>query len=243
VRRVLPFAILAACLVVGVLPALAANQAVAIRDFSFTPVKVAVLPGESVSWEGHTTYPHSVHFDGELDPIAPVSSNYTATRQFPTEGQFTYHCGVHSYMKGTVYVNQTGTVPPDPTVSPTASPSPSASPTSSPGSGGSGGTPGGGGPTSGPSPAGSTVTVSSFGARAMVGRRGVKLTLRLGADAAVPVRGTLRRRGKRVRSFTLRARPGRHTVRLPGKRLKPGRYTLTLRAGDLKRVVRFRVRR
>jgi hypothetical protein len=57
------------------------------------------------------------------------------------------------------------------------------------------------------------------------------------------VRGTLRRGSKRVRSFTLRVRPGRHTVRLPGKRLKPGRYTLTLRAGDLKRVVRFRVRR
>ena len=78
--------------------------------------------------------------------------------------------------------------------------------------------------------------------RAAVRRRGVFLTFRLGADTAVRVRGTLRRGGKRVRSVSLLARPGRHRVRLPGKRLKPGRYTLALRAGDLRRTVRFRVR-
>jgi plastocyanin len=239
VRRALPFAILAACLVIGVLPALAANQSVTIRDYSFTPAKVAVLPGESVSWSGHTTFGHSVHFDDQVDALAPPSKDYAATRQFPAEGEFTYHCGIHSFMKGTVFVNSTGTVPPDPTASPTPSPSPSASPTSSPGSGGSGGTPGGGGPTSGPSPTGATVPV--FRAKAVVRGRRVRLTIRL--DAAVRVRGTLRRAGKRVRTFTLRGRPGEHTLRLPGKKLKPGRYTLTLRAGDLKRVVRFRVRR
>ena len=75
------------------------------------------------------------------------------------------------------------------------------------------------------------------------GRRGVFLTLTLGAEKAVRVRGTLRRGKKRVRGVTLRVRPGRHRVRLPGKALKPGRYSLTLRAGDLKRTVRFRVRR
>jgi hypothetical protein len=32
-------------------------------------------------------------------------------------------------------------------------------------------------------------------------------------------------------------------VRLPGRALKAGRYALTLRAGGLSRVVRFRVRR
>ena len=42
--------------------------------------------------------------------------------------------------------------------------------------------------------------------------------------------------------MTLLGRPGKHKLRLPGRRLKPGRYTLTLKAGDVKRVVRFRVR-
>ena len=56
------------------------------------------------------------------------------------------------------------------------------------------------------------------------------------------MRGTLRRGKRRVRSVTLRVRPGRQRVRLPGRALKPGRYALTLRAGELTRVVRFRVR-
>ena len=57
------------------------------------------------------------------------------------------------------------------------------------------------------------------------------------------MRGTLRRGSRRVRTFTLTGRPGRQRVRLPGRALKPGRYALTLRAGELSRVVRFRVRR
>ena len=85
--------------------------------------------------------------------------------------------------------------------------------------------------------------VSSFRVRASIRRRGVVLTVRLGASEAVRVRGTLRRGTRRVRGVTLRVRPGRHKVRLPGKALKPGRYSLTLRAGDLKRTVRFRIRR
>jgi hypothetical protein len=234
VRRLLPFAILGGCLGVGVLPALAANQSVAIHDFTFAPRAVAVLPGESVSWQADGSYRHSVHFAGE--PPGTPSVNYQRTKTFPTAGEYRYVCEVHAYMQGTVYVNSTGTVPtPSPTASPTASPTPS------PGSGGSGGTPGGGGPASGPSPAGTPV--SSFRLRAGVRKRKVFLTLTVGADEAVRVRGTLRRGSKRVRGVSLRARPGRHRVRLPGKALKPGRYTLTLRAGDLRRTVRFRVRR
>ena len=241
-RRLIPFAILGACLGVGVLPALAANQLVAIHDSYFEPASVAVKPGESVSWQADGAAQHSVKFENEAELAAP-SRTFSASKQFPAAGVYSYVCGVHAYMHGTVYVNASGTVPqPSPTSTPTSSPT--TSPTSSPGSGGSGGTPGGGGSTSGPSPAGNTPpVVSAFGVRARSGRRGVFLTVRLGADRAVRVRGTLRRGRKRVRSVSLLARPGRHRVKLPGKALKPGRYALTLRAGDLKRTARFRVRR
>jgi hypothetical protein len=243
VRRLVPFAILGGCLGVGVLPALAADQSVAIHDFEFAPDPVAVIPGESVNWQADGAFPHNVHFEDEA-ALGPPDVDFSASKQFPTEGEYRYFCDQHGFMRGTVYVNSTGTVP-DPTPSPTTSPtaSPTASPTSSPGSGGSGGTPGGGGSTSGPSPAGSTTApVSAFRLRARVRNGRVTLTLTVRADVAVRVRGTLRRGKKRVRSVTLRARPGRHRVRLPGKALKPGRYTLTLRAGDLRRTVRFRVR-
>jgi hypothetical protein len=227
-----------------VLPALGANGSVTIRNGSFIPSRVAVLPGEFVTWTaepGYLSPMHNVHFDGEPNPLGPPSTTFSESRRFDTEGTYTYHCDVHPLtMKGTVYVNTTGTVPAS---SPTGSPT--ASPTSSPGSGGSGGgaTPGGGGSTSDPPSPGSTAPVSSFRVRATVRARRVFITLTLGARGAVRVRGTLRRGTRRVRRVTLLARPGRHKVRLPGKALARGRYSLTLRAGELKRTVRFRVRR
>jgi Copper binding proteins, plastocyanin/azurin family len=249
VRRALPFAVVAGCLAVGVLPAFAADGFVSIRDFSFSPRNVAVLPGETVTWGASgTAYAHNVHFDGEIAPVGPPSMSFSGSKEFPGEGQFTYYCDNHDTMRGTVYVNSTGTVPATPTASPTASPT--ATPTRPPGGGG--GTPGGGSP-GGTTPGGTTAPVTSFRARATKSRfctrrsarckrPGVFLTLDIAASEAVRVRGTLRRGSRRVRTVTLTGRPGRHRVRLPGRALKPGRYALTLRAGALSRVVRFRVR-
>jgi hypothetical protein len=214
-------------LVVGVLPALAADQSVAIHDFRYAPANVAVKPGETVTWKADGYYMHSVHLDGEATGIGTPSTKYTATRTFTEEGKVGYHCDVHASMHGYVYVNQTGTVPPPPatpTPTPTGSESPTPTPSSSPG-----------GTTSAP--------VFSFRAKASVRARKVFVTLTLGGDKAVRVRGTLKRGSKRVRRVSLLARPGRHKLRLPGKRTEAGRYTLTLTAGDLRRVVRFRVRR
>jgi plastocyanin len=252
VRRAIPFAILAACLGVGVLPALAADRTVGIRDYAFSPSRVAVMPGESVSWQAEPGYAgalHNVHFDGDADPLGPASQTFSATRQFDTEGAFTYHCDIHpSLMHGTVYVNPTGTVPPAPTASPTPTPStsPSPSPTASPSPGGD--------PSPGPTTTGgSGATVTSFRARAAHSRfctsrsaackqPGVFLLIKLRASQPVRVRGTLRRGSRRVRAVSLRVRPGRRRVRLPGPRLRPGSYALTLRAGAITRRVRFAVR-
>jgi hypothetical protein len=228
VRRALPFAILGACLLVGVLPALAADQSVAIHDFRYAPASVAVKPGETVTWRADGYYRHSVHFDAEATGIGTPSSKYTASRTFPDAGKFAYHCDVHASMHGVVYVNQSGTVPVPP-ATPTPTPTgtaggPTPTPSSMPGGGGS-------------------APASSFRAKASVRKRKVFLTLTVGGDKALRVRGTLKRGSKRVRRVSLLARPGRHKLRLPGKGLKPGRYTLTLKSGGLRRVVRFRVRR
>ena len=222
-RRALPFAILGACLVVGVLPALAADQSVAIHDFRYAPASVAVKPGETVTWRADGYYMHSVHFDGEATGIGTPSSKYTASRTFPDEGKFAYHCDVHATMHGVVYVNQSGTVP-----APPATPTPDADrdrrePDAHPFLHARRG--------------GSATPLSSFRAKASVRKRKVFLTLTVGGDKALRVRGTLKRGSKRVRRVSLLARPGRHKLRLPGKRLKPGRYTLTLKAGDLRRIV------
>lgn len=240
-RRLLPFGLLGACLAVGVLPALATDRSVSIRDFAFTPSNVAVTPGGTVSWATELgSSMHNVHFDDQATAFGPASSDFSASRTFDQEETYTYHCDVHPLMRGTVYVNATGTVPtpsttPSSTPSPSASPTPSGQPPTSPSP-----SPGGGG---GGSAGSTTAPVTSFRVTAASGRRGVFLTLRLGAGAAARVRGTLRRGARRVRRVTLLARPGRHRLKLPGRRLAPGHYKLTLKAGDLTRTVRFRVRR
>ena len=255
VRRAIPFAILAGCLGVGVLPALAADRGVGIRDYAFSPSRVAVLPGESVTWAAEPGYSganHNVHLEGEVDPLGPPSTSFTATRRFDTEGEFKYFCDVHKGlgMRGTVFVNATGTVPaPTVTPAPTGSPTPTPTPTP-PGTP----APGGGSPYPAPTTGGGAgATVRSFTARrarsrfctsrsASCRKPGVFLLIDLRAAGPVRVRGTLRRGAKRVRAVSLRVRPGSRRVRLPGPRLRPSRYVLTLRAGAITRRVRFAVR-
>ena len=160
-------------------------------------------------------------------------------------------------MRGTVFVNASGTVPtPSATASPTASPTaaPTGSPTPAPSGSPAPGSPGQPVPTTGAgSTGGSGATVSSFRARAARSRfctrrsatcrkPGVFLLIDLRASEPVRLRGTLKRGSRRVRAVSIRVRPGSRRVRLPGRRLKAGRYTLTLRAGDITRRVRFRVR-
>ena len=135
-------------------------------------------------------------------------------------------------MHGTVYVNPTGTVArrrrprrrPRPTGDrrePDAHPAP-------------------------PRPAGggSAAPLSSFRAKASVRKRKVFLTLTVGGDkAAAGARDAQAREQARAPRRACSRGPGATSSACRARRLKPGRYTLTLKAGDLRRVVHFRVRR
>lgn len=102
-------------------PAVAANQSVGVRDDFFDRSKVAVKPGESVTWNHPATgEPHNVHFDDGpfTDPATPLASPWTATRTFANAGTYSYYCQNHGLnMSGTVYVNDLGDVPPAATFS------------------------------------------------------------------------------------------------------------------------------
>jgi len=111
--------LVAALVVVGAAPALAANQAVSVENNFFTPNRVGVMPGESVTWtRSGNGNPHNVTFDdGTYSPAAPNSGPWTATRTFTTDGAYRFYCEVHggpggSGMSGIVYVNATGSLPP-----------------------------------------------------------------------------------------------------------------------------------
>lgn len=251
-RRGLLGSILGGCLIVGVLPALAADQGVTVADTSFTPRDVAVQPGQKVTWtKASTAAQHNVHFDGEAALIAQTTSAFTVEKTFPAAGEFRYSCDVHPIqMRGTVFVNDTGTVPTaTPTVSPTATPTSTAPPGSTPQP-----------PGATPGPTATGVVVSSFAAKAARAsfcakrsrtcrRPGVVLSLQLDATDSVRVTGTLRRgppKGGSLRRFgtvTFALAPGARRLRLPvRRRLTSGRYVLELKAGALAQRVKFRVR-
>ena len=116
----------AALATVGLGSAGAANRTVTVRDNVFVPSKVAVKPGESVTWSnpgptGQSSNAHNVHFDDGTysQPAIALQGPWSVARTFSTNGTHSYHCHEHvgSGMTGVVVVNDLGTFPPVPTLS------------------------------------------------------------------------------------------------------------------------------
>ena len=86
-------------------PAAGAVSAVGIANFSFTPATITVAVGTTVTWANADTTGHTVTADDgsfKSDTLAPGA---TFNHTFATAGTFTYHCAIHSSMKGTVTVH------------------------------------------------------------------------------------------------------------------------------------------
>jgi plastocyanin len=76
---------------------------VGIANFAFNPTSVTVAVGGTVTWANADTTVHTVTFDAGPD-CGRLNTGGTVTRTFDTAGTFTYHCAIHSSMKGTVVV-------------------------------------------------------------------------------------------------------------------------------------------
>lgn len=127
VRRLLTICLLAVTPVALLaVPAQAANQTVVVGHEEFVPPRVAVKPGESVTWDhtiGHDHDQHNVTFeDGSYrEPNPPQGPGWVRTRTFAANtpaGAYPYYCEVHGApggvgMSGVVYVNPAGSVPPE----------------------------------------------------------------------------------------------------------------------------------
>ncbi|MFL5846606.1 MAG: plastocyanin/azurin family copper-binding protein [Solirubrobacteraceae bacterium] len=86
-------------------------QVVAISEFAYAPQKVTVVAGDYVFWEwkGPDTNHTVTSDDGQGFAFdSPGGSDHKVddrwSLQFTKPGTFTYHCRVHSFMKGTVVV-------------------------------------------------------------------------------------------------------------------------------------------
>lgn len=116
------FGVLVAMLVAGAATASGANQQVTLGHDVFVPSRVAVAPGESVTWTNpDSAEEHNVHFEDQsfIAPSPPAVGPWTRVRTFASEppGAYRYYCEIHGGpggigMSGIVYVNSSGTVPP-----------------------------------------------------------------------------------------------------------------------------------
>jgi plastocyanin len=220
------------------LPALAADSTtITAQNTLFDPKTVTIDPGETVTFD-NVGGMHNFDFGpGQAYPAVPTDStdpvwNTPLKRTFDTPGTYNFHCDQHGIMTGKVIVR-------DPSATPVPTPSPTPTPSSTPDPGN--------GPPPGTQP---TLAIRSLRVRAAKfctsrsrACRHPGIAVRIDLTVASHVRGTLkrgRRKAGKVDLGTVAAGP--RTVRF-GRRLKPGNYTLLLRAGTLPpRTLRFKVR-
>lgn len=80
---------------------------VQISNFAFSPATVHVAAGSSVIWTNKDSTPHNIASDTDAWAVSPsFGTDGHYTRVFAKPGKYAYHCGLHSFMRGTVIVSK-----------------------------------------------------------------------------------------------------------------------------------------
>jgi plastocyanin len=77
---------------------------VAISGFSFSPGSVTVAKGGTVTWVNNDGEAHSVVVSSTSQRTPTLQKGKSARLSFKNAGSFSYVCGIHSSMTGTVVV-------------------------------------------------------------------------------------------------------------------------------------------
>ena len=105
---------------------LAADHAVAISGFSFSPASITITTGDTVTWTNSDAQAHTATADDSSFDTGAITNGSSATVTFAMAGTFAYHCSIHPQMTGTVTVQDAAA--PTPTPAPTSPPAPGATP-------------------------------------------------------------------------------------------------------------------
>lgn len=95
----------------------------------WSPEQEAIKPTKTIDFVNANGIPHGIRWTGGPAslpkctgvPINSSSSSWSGSCTFEEEGTYTFECTVHPVMKGTIYVNATGTIPPPPPTATTES--------------------------------------------------------------------------------------------------------------------------
>jgi len=99
-------AALAIAMGVTAAPVLAADAAVTIEGFAFSPQSVTVNVGDSVTWTNNDGATHTA--TGSGFDTGNIAGGASQSVTFQSAGTFAYSCSIHPTMTGTVVVRSAG---------------------------------------------------------------------------------------------------------------------------------------
>lgn len=82
----------------------AAETAVKIDNFSFSPSTVAVPVGSTVRWTNHDDVPHNVVNDDKSIKSKTLDTDENFSYTFTKPGTYSYFCSIHPRMTGKIVV-------------------------------------------------------------------------------------------------------------------------------------------
>lgn len=82
----------------------ASDGGVQIANFAFGPASLTVSRGATVTWTNTDTFDHTVVASDQAFRSDNIGQGVTFEQTFDTAGEFTYVCGIHPSMKGTIIV-------------------------------------------------------------------------------------------------------------------------------------------
>ncbi|MFF5549657.1 cupredoxin domain-containing protein [Streptomyces olivaceoviridis] len=84
------------------------GDAVAIKNFAFSPAKLEIKVGTTVTWTNQDTDAHTVTSTGSGGPLlsAALATHATYRHTFTKPGTYAYLCTIHPFMTATVEVTR-----------------------------------------------------------------------------------------------------------------------------------------
>lgn len=83
-----------------------ANTAIAITNFSFQPADITIKTGTTITFTNNDSAPHTITADDASFDSGRLATGATFEHTFTQIGKVSYHCAIHSSMRGTITVTQ-----------------------------------------------------------------------------------------------------------------------------------------
>ena len=75
-----------------------------IKNFAFSPEPVTAKVGDVIGWTNGDNVGHTVTLDDGTCTTDTIASTTTGALAFSAPGTYTYHCSIHTNMKGTITI-------------------------------------------------------------------------------------------------------------------------------------------